>query len=150
MVSLYDEYESYLDKYKQEYGPNTVVFYECGSFYEIYSCGDEKVNIKELSELLNIQVSRRNKAIIEVNRSNTLMMGFPSYTLNKFLNILVNNNYTIIVVSQYTPPPKPKRKVTQIVSPGTRIDFDNHVETNNLMSIFIEDNVIVLLLKLEM
>jgi DNA mismatch repair protein MutS len=140
MASLYDEYESYVLKYKKEYGDNTVVLYQCGSFFEIYSSGDGEVRIKELSELLNIQLSRRNKAIIEVNRSNTLMAGFPDYTIEKYLNILVDNNYTVIIVSQISPPPKPVRAVTQIVSPGTRIiNNDNNVDSNNLVSIYIEE-----------
>ena len=138
MTSLYDEYESYVLKYKKEYGENIVVLYQCGSFFEIYSSGDGKVRIKEISDLLNIQLSRRNKSIIEVNRSNTLMAGFPDYTLDKFLNILVDNNFTVIVVSQISPPPKPTRGVTQIVSPGTRIQ-NELIESNNLMSIFIEE-----------
>jgi len=140
MSSLYQEYEAYLDKYIKEYGKMTIVLYQCGSFYEIYSDGDnDKVNIKEIGDLLNIQISRRNKSIIEVNKSNTLMCGFPDYTLNKFLNILVDNNYTVVVVSQVSPPPKPLRKVTQIVSSGTRINDNLTYETNNLISIYFED-----------
>jgi DNA mismatch repair protein MutS len=136
-VSLYDEYENYVIKYKKEYGDGVIVLYQCGSFYEIYSAGDDLVNIKDISELLNIQMSRRNKAILEVNRSNTLMAGFPDYTLDKFLNILVDHNYTVVVVSQVSPPPKPKRAVTQIVSPGTRMVHKTY-ESNNIMSIYIE------------
>lgn len=139
-MTLYQEYEAYLDKYIKEYGKMTIVLYQCGSFYEIYSDGDnDKVNIKEIGDLLNIQISRRNKSIIEVNKSNTLMCGFPDYTLNKFLNILVDNNYTVVVVSQVSPPPRPLRKVTQIVSSGTRINDNLSYETNNLMSIYFED-----------
>lgn len=136
-VSLYDEYENYVIKYKKEYGDGVIVLYQCGSFYEIYSAGDDLINIKDISELLNIQMSRRNKAILEVNRSNTLMAGFPDYTLDKFLNILVDNNYTVVVVSQVSPPPKPKRAVTQIVSPGTRMVHKTY-DSNNIISIYIE------------
>lgn len=139
MTSLYDEYESYVNTYKKQYGERTIVLYQCGSFYEIYSCGDGNVNIKDLCDLLNIQMSRRNKSILEVNRSNTLLAGFPEYTLNKFLNILVDNNYTVVVVSQVSAPPKPKRAVTQIISQGTRIDSNNTYESNYIMSIYIDD-----------
>lgn len=141
-MSLYDEYETYLKQYKQEYGDYTVVLYQCGSFYEIYSCDDGEVDIRTLCNLLNIQISRRNKAILEVNRSNTMMAGFPDYCLSKFINILVDNQYTVVVVSQVTPPPKPQRAVTQIVSPGTRFlqeDRGFSTETNNLISLYIED-----------
>ena len=137
-MSLYDEYEGYVLKYVQEYGHNTVILYRCGSFYEIYSINDGLVDMKRLSELLNIQVSRRNKAILEVNRSNTLMAGFPMYTLQKFINILVNDNFTVVVVDQISEPPKPKRAVTNIISPGTDIINVNCHEAKNLMSLWID------------
>jgi DNA mismatch repair protein MutS len=113
---------------------------ECGSFYEIYDDGSKNTNLKEIGELLNIQVSRRNKAILEVSRNNLEMAGFPSYTLKKFVSILIDNMYTVVIVSQVTPPPNPQRKVTDIVSPGTYIGEDIGKESNYLMSIFIEEN----------
>ena len=106
----------------------------------MYSCDDGLVNIKDIGNLLNIQVSRCNKAILEVNRSNTLMAGFPDYSLHKFVNILVDNNFTTVVVSQVSPPPKPRRAVTQVVSPGTYINNPTAEYVSNvLMSIYIED-----------
>jgi DNA mismatch repair protein MutS len=139
MATLYGDYEQYLKKYKIEYGENTVLFYECGSFMEVYSIDDGLVDIKTISELLNVQVSRRNKSILEVSKTNTLMLGFPSFALPKFSKILVENNYTVVVVSQVTPPPKPKRAVTQIMSPGTSIEIVKNADTQNLVSIYIED-----------
>lgn len=139
---LYEEYERYLVKYRAEYGNNTLVLMQCGSFYELYDDGSKQTDLKTIGELLNIQVSRRNKAILEVSRSNLEMAGFPSYTLHKFINVLVEHNYTVIIVSQVTPPPNPKRQVTDIVSPGVYISdtfLSNGSETTYLMSIFIED-----------
>lgn len=138
MANLYNDYEQYLKKYKTEYGENTVLFYECGSFMEVYSIDDGLVDIKAISELLNVQVSRRNKSILEVSRGNSLMLGFPSFALPKFSRILLENNYTVVVVSQVTPPPKPKRAVTQIMSPGTCVDMVKKADTQNLVSIYIE------------
>ena len=136
---LYDDYEEYLLKYKAEYGDQTLVLMQCGSFYELYDDGSKQTNLKQIGELLNIQVSRRNKSIIEVSRNNLEMAGFPAYTLNKFLNILVANNYTCVIVSQTSPPPNPKREITDIVSPGTYVEDDCVVETNFLMSIYVEE-----------
>ena len=138
---LYEDYEAYLRKYRAEYGDNTIVLMQCGSFFEMYDDGTKQTDLKTLGELLNIQVSRRNKSIIEVSKANLEMAGFPAYTLSKFLNILVQHNYTIIVVSQVTPPPNPKRMVTDIVSPGTYIDSASSMskeDTTYLMSIYIE------------
>ena len=119
MASLYDDYESYVIKYQTEYGPHTIVAYQCGGFYEIYSIQDGRVDIKDISELLNIQVSRRNKNIAEVSRSNSLMAGWPLHAMGKFIPILLEHHYTVVVVEQITPPPNPKRGVTKVLSPGT-------------------------------
>ena len=139
MSNIYDEYEAFTKKYKQEYGPRTIVLEQVGSFFEIYSDGD-LIDMKEIGDILNIVISRKNKAIIEISRTNHLMAGFPLYTLKKFVNILVNNNYTVVLVEQVTSPPNPKRAVTQILSPGTRIDDLDVNETNNIMSIYIEEH----------
>jgi DNA mismatch repair protein MutS len=138
-INIYDEYENYVKTYSAEYGNNTVVLMMVGSFYEMYSIDDGLVDIHKVADILGIQVSRRNKAVLEVSKANTKMCGFPAYCLQKFVNILVEHQYTVIVVSQTTPAPKPKRGVTMIVSPGTRLDDIPFIESNNLMTIYIEE-----------
>jgi DNA mismatch repair protein MutS len=140
-MSLYNEYESYVLRYMEEYGQNTIVLYRCGSFYEIYSIDDGLVHMKKICELLNIQMSKRNKSLPEVSRTNCLMAGFPMYTLQKFVNILVNENYTVVIVDQVSEPPKPRRAVTSIVSPGTDINNIVSPDANVLMSIFFDETI---------
>jgi DNA mismatch repair protein MutS len=138
-MALYSEYEEYVKKHVKEFGQRTVVLYRCGGFYEIYSADDGLVDMKVICDLLNIQMSRRNKSILQVDRVNTLMAGFPAHALQKFVNILVSENYTVVVVDQVTEPPKPKRAVTAIISPGTDIQNPVVYESNNLMCICIEE-----------
>ena len=138
MNKLYDEYESYVKKYRELHGERVIVLYMCGSFYEIYSIEDGLVNMKEICELLNIQVSRRNKAILDVDRVNTMMAGFPVHAAKKFVSILVQNNYTVVLVDQISLPPKPKRAVTGVYSMGTTLEVTS-VDTNNLISIYLEE-----------
>lgn len=137
---IFDEYEEYVKTYKTKYGERTLVLLECGSFYEIYNDGTGLVDMREIGDLLNIQVSRRNKQIVEVNRTNYEMAGFPSHSLKKFVNILLQHNYTIVVVSQITPPPNPKRAVTEVISPGTTLDPSTMWDSNELMVIYVEEN----------
>lgn len=140
---LYDEYEAYVIQGKKDYGENTIVFYRCGSFFEIYSIDDGLVPIKRICDLLNIQVSKRSKAITEVNRSNTLMAGFPMYAVQKFSSILVNNKFTVVIVDQISDAPKPLRAVTMVISPGT--DISNATvasDANNLMCIYLDKTAI--------
>jgi len=140
-MSLYNEYEAYVQQAIADYGKDIVVLYRCGGFYEIYSIDDGLVDMKKICELLNIQMSRRNKAILEVNRSNTWMAGFPMYALQKFINILVDENFTVVVVDQVTDPPKPKRAITSVISPGTDIQNIHTVDANNLMALYFEENI---------
>lgn len=133
---IYDDYEAFVLQYREEYGDKTIVLFECGSFFEIYSDGS-LVNMKDIADLLNIVVSRRNKAILEVSRTNFEMAGFPSHSLKKFLNIFLSNNYTVVLVTQTTQPPNPKRAVTEILSPGTCLDVITQ-DSSNLMVIYLD------------
>ena len=67
------------------------------------------------------------------------MLGFPIVATNKFINILIENNFTVVKIDQVTEPPKPKRQVTGIYSPGTNIDNISKPESNNILSIYIEE-----------
>jgi DNA mismatch repair protein MutS len=139
---IYDDYVEYTDKYKKVYGEKMVVFIEIGSFFELYGVNNEKevsgANMVDMGNLLNIQVSRKNKSILENSRDNPLMAGFPSYALKKFVDILINNKYTNVIIEQVTPPPNPKREVTKIISPSTYIDNLTSYESNTLMVLYIE------------
>ena len=66
------------------------------------------------------------------------MAGFPNHSLKKFIDILINNNYTNVIIEQVTPPPNPKREVTQIISPSTYIDNLSSHNANVLLILYIE------------
>lgn len=134
--SLYEDYAEYTQKYKKEYGCLTMVLIEVGSFWEIYDCNNHRgADMKLVSELLNIQVTKKNKNIPDVSASNPLMAGFPSHALQRFLPLLLDANLTIVLVGQTTSPPNPKREVTQILSKGTCIDLFDVTNSNYVMSV---------------
>lgn len=133
--SLYDEYVEYTQKFKREYGDLTMVLIEVGSFWEIYDCDQHKgADMKLVSEILNIQVTKKNKNIPQVSSSNPLMAGFPSHALNRFLPLLLDADLTIVLVGQVTSPPNPERAVTQILSKGTYIDCFDITNSNYILS----------------
>ena len=67
------------------------------------------------------------------------MIGFPIVSTSKFINILIDNLFTIVKIDQVTEPPKPKRQITGIYSPGTKIDNINKPQSNNILSIYLEE-----------
>ena len=143
MCNILKLYLQYHDKYIKIYGEKTIVIINVGNWYEIYAVINDELNIhegpdlNEISDILNIQIARRNKKIKEINYDNYLMAGFPDHAYIKYRNILLNNNFTIVKVDQTTPPPNPEREVTEIISPSTVIDSYNKSDTNNLVSLYI-------------
>lgn len=140
--SLIDEYFDLQIEFEAKYGKKTVVLMQVGGFFECYGVNnkDEKIgNLNYVAELLNIQLSRRNKGIIENSRTNALMMGFPLASIKRFLNVLLNDNYTIVLVEQTTEPPNVRREITAIHSAGTYIEDVQNSDPNNIVSIYINE-----------
>ena len=137
--SLIEVYFDLCEKYEKIY-EKCVVLMEVGSFFEAYGIDNdiEKIgHAKLIGEILNIAVTRRSKAIAVNNRKNPLMAGITSIALEKYVKVLIENGYTVVLVEQVTPPPHPKREVTQILSPGTYLN-NSMVDQNNIISIYIE------------
>ena len=78
-------------------------------------------------------MTRKNKSISENSRGNPLMIGVNIYSIDKYIQILLNANYTIVLISQTCETPYVKREVTNIYSPGTNIEYATKGNTNNLV-----------------
>ena len=139
---LIDEYFAQQLEFEKKYGPKTILLMQVGMFFEMYGVNNQTEKIGDLqtiTELLNIQLSRRNKAILENSRTNSLMAGFPIGSVKRFINILLSNSYTIILVEQDEVEPA-KRKITNIYSPGTYIEDINQADPNNIVSVYIVES----------
>jgi DNA mismatch repair protein MutS len=117
---------------------------EIGTFFEVYEVDNREFQIgkaKEISELLNIQLTRKNKTILENTKKNPLMAGVPAVAMERYLNRLISEEkYTIVVVRQKGVPPKLSRYIDTIISPGTNFDFVKSKEENFLTSLFVDIN----------
>ena len=140
-MSIINEYLDYQKKYAKQYGKETtIVLMQVGSFHEAYSTDNEGYDLHKMSDLLNIVVTKKNKNIEQVSTKNPYMLGFPSVALEKFMNILIENNFTVVIIDQVTAPPKPKREVTGIYSPGTYINnLSTDSDSNYILSIYISE-----------
>ncbi len=141
------KYIEYHEKYTKKYGENTVVLMQAGSHFNIFSIINDEVSIGPdiyhiCQNILNnsLQVTKQNKKKKEISYGNCLLAGFPVYSIQKYESMLLNNNYTVVIVEQITSPPNPERGVTRIVSPGTAIEDYNKNDTRYLMSVYIEKN----------
>ena len=134
---IIDDYLEYQKIYQEKYGENTLILMQVGSFFEMYSDNPNDTLLYKISDICNFQVSRKNKAIQEVSKNNALMAGFPLYVLQKYLQLLLQNNYTIILIEQVSEPPNPERKITEIISPSTNINITTK-KSNYIMVLYFD------------
>ena len=144
-MSLYDEYVSFSQKYRELYGMDTVVLMEVGSFLELYDCDAHKgADMPRICTLLNIQMTRKNKNVKEISRTNPCFSGIPRISANKYIPLLLDAGLTVVMAMQVTPPPNPKRAVVEILSKSTCFASsilqaaDDGDRKNNLMAIVYE------------
>jgi DNA mismatch repair protein MutS len=139
-MNITKEYIQYHDTYKKKYkNVKTLVLMQVGSFYEAYATDDEGPNLQEISSILNIVCTKRDKKISEVSIKNPYMLGFPKVAEGKFINVLMDNNYTVILIDQVTLPPEPKREVVGIYSPGVYMNGIIKPDNNFVVSIYLEE-----------
>ena len=115
-MTITDEYLYNQKKYSSKYGNKTIVLMQVGSFHEMYATDEEGYNLKELSELLNITLTKKDKSM-KVGLKNPYLMGFPSVSIQKYVRVLVSNGFTVPIINQTTPPPNPERALDKIHSP---------------------------------
>lgn len=108
--SLIKQYLDYHVHYKKEYGEKTVVLMQVGAFFEVYGIDNEEEkigNVEKIAKTLNIILSRKNRANLKNSIHNPLMCGFQLPYLDRHLNVLLQNDYTVILIEQ-----DPKNKKT--------------------------------------
>jgi DNA mismatch repair protein MutS len=144
--SIYDKYFEYTRTHKEKYGKQTVVLMMVGSFFEIYGLksanGDVSGSeIVEVARICQMNISEKKKVIIDGKMA--LMAGFPEYTLEKYLQLLCDNNYTSVVVVQdeenSVKGKKKKHVVHSIHSSGTYIPYEVEQPrlSNNIMCVWM-------------
>lgn len=138
-MTLIDTYLEEQDKYTRQFGDNTILLMEVGSFFEIYGIdGRNDSSMHKIAQLLNLHISRKNGKGIDISVKNPLMAGFPNYTVEKYIRILLKHDYTIVLMEQESHGSKnPTRSISRIYSPGTDVEYDDTL-SNSLVSFHIE------------
>jgi DNA mismatch repair protein MutS len=137
-MTIIDDYVQSQQEFEIKYGEKTCLFMQVGDFFEVYSTTPNCPKIKNISNILDVVLSRKNKAIKEISNKNPYMLGFPIHNVTKFLTKLLDSGYTIPLIEQVTEAPNPRREVTKIFSAGTQINNIKTPDSNNLVSIWID------------
>jgi DNA mismatch repair protein MutS len=118
-------YEESYTTYTEKYGPRTAVFLQVGSFYEMYDkfhseTGASLRNLREVAEALGGSPSIKQTESEWLN----VMWGFPVSAMEKNEQILIQREYTIVIISQDRDATAriTGRTLDRVSSPGTYID----------------------------
>jgi DNA mismatch repair protein MutS len=144
-LDIYNEYRS---KYKK-----TALLFQVGNFYQLYTLGRTagasgsdrpcEGNAGEIARVLNIEFNPCRLVKSSFTRTAGAdgaygTCGFPLVSLPKFLPVLVDNDYTVVVVEEDESSSKNTRKnrsVRHVISQGTSFEHNSRL-CNNVMSIY--------------
>ncbi len=141
VTNLHQKYLDLQNEYTKKYGEKCIVLMQVGSFHEAYATEKQGYDLYKLASLLNMVCTKKNKSISNISIDNPLMLGFPSVAKTKYIKILVDNGFTVVVLDQISQSPHIKREVTGIYSPGTYIDNPNSPDNNNIIAFYIEQEL---------
>ena len=134
--SIYDEYFEYDSTYKSKYGDKTCVLLEVGSFFEIYTYKTISTNTVQhpqtydISRICNLSLVEK-KTTYKNNDQQIMMMGFRNYMLDKYLQKLVDMDYTVVVYVQEKNGKDVTRTLDSVYSRGTFIRYDDNDDSYN-------------------
>lgn len=147
-TKLITEYFLDQDKYSKIYGPKTVVWIQLGKFYDSFSTITEGIDAPALSQVLEVKLTRRKgrKSTGPPDRLNPYMIGFPTVTLIKYLDLMIKHGYTAIVFDEKKTgkctkqgTPEILRTLVGIFSPGVYISDSITCESNYLLCTYIKE-----------
>jgi DNA mismatch repair protein MutS len=131
----------------KKYGEKTLVFLQCGSFFETY--GYKKNGqfrnkyYTEYSRICDFCMKEKN---LDYKGYDVWMIGFPDYCLEKYVPKMTSQGFTVVIWTQADDPTK-IRSLHSVCSPGT--DFSNTTKniTNYSMCMWIKKTQSILLNK---
>ena len=122
------QYFQEMIKYVDKYGKKTILLWQSGSFYEIYTIKDPDTDEFLLSEfdeyirLTHMNIANKHiKYEYDGKKCSVFMAGFNNtdYLLEKWVKVLTDGGFTVPVWYEYKSVGKKKeRKLLQIFSPG--------------------------------
>jgi DNA mismatch repair protein MutS len=130
-MSLIKEYFELTKRYQDEYGQDTILLMQVGSFFEVYGIYNEKTEIitgskiVSFSKICELNIVEKNTC---VGNDNVMMAGFKDMQIEKYIKKIQDAGYTAVVYAQDEAIKNTTRSLAGIFSPGTYF----HTETTNL------------------
>lgn len=140
-MALINEYFELTKKYQQDYGENTILLMQVGSFFEVYGINNTNTNINtgskinDFSQICELNIVEKN---VCVGKNAVVMAGFKDMMIEKYLRKIQDTGFTAVVYTQDQAAKNTTRSCAGIFSPGTYFSNESTTLTNNLTCIWID------------
>jgi len=139
-MALIKEYFELTKNYQNEYGSNTLLLMQVGSFFEVYGLRDSSQQITgsricDFSRICELNIVDKNSSI---GNQHVVMAGFKDIMIEKYLKKLQDDGLTVVVYTQDEAAKNTTRSLQGIYSPGTYFADETTNLTNNLTCVWIE------------
>lgn len=140
-MALIKEYFELTKKYQNEYGENTILLMQVGSFFEVYGIYNEKTQtifnsqIVIFSQICELNVVEKNTCI---GKDNVMMAGFKDFQIDKYVKKIQEYGFTAVVYGQDEASKNTTRSLVGIYSPGTYFHTDTQNLTNSTTCVWID------------
>lgn len=144
--SIYAEYFRLTDHFLKKYGANTILLLQVGAFFEMYATKDPATGIITRSRIEEVCSVCGGLAISDKKYAHgalqVVMAGFRDYNLDRYIQSIVDANFTAVVYAQKElSPGRMTRELSGTFSPGTFLPADadsNAKMTNNVLCLWID------------
>ena len=133
---LSEEYFKFEEKYITEYGEKACILMAIGSFYDVLEYNpieNKSGKLEYISNILNVVIGGKKNTDIPN------FIGFPKISISKYLPILLDHGFTVVIVDEFKDSSKIRRAVSGVYSSSI---YPVHLlDTNNdssLMCIYLE------------
>lgn len=121
--------QEYLE-FKRAY-PDFIIFYQLGDFYEVFFD-----DAKEVASHLSITLTSRDK-----NDPNPVpMCGVPVHSVESYVSKLLDKGISVAIVAQKKVGKTIERRISQLLTPGVRVDLESDVSQGIIASIMKTQN----------
>ena len=104
-MSLIKDYFTKTKELNEKYGEKSIVLMQVGSFFEVYGYKNTKgeivgSRIDSFRKICDFNVSEKKNAKGNENEDVVMMAGFPEYQIEKYIDKLQQNGFTVAIYKQ--------------------------------------------------
>ena len=140
-MALIKEYFELTHKYIDEYGKNTILLMQVGSFFEVYGIYNKNTDeltgskIVDFSQICELNIVEKNTC---VGKDNVMMAGFKDMQVEKYIKKIQDAGFTAVVFIQDEAAKNTTRSLAGIYSPGTYFHTESQNLTNSITCIWVD------------